>query len=58
VLMPKTIVTHVWRNSYRSEAIGKVTIAQARQLLMEWREKLRGRKFADSVELIPEDGTR
>jgi hypothetical protein len=41
-----------------SEEIGNMTLAQARQLVMEWRKKLHGRKFTDSVELICDDRTR
>ena len=40
------------------EQSAKVDMAQARQIVMERRKKLQGRKFADSVELIREDRDR
>jgi plasmid stability protein len=40
------------------EQSAKVDNAQARLIVMEWRKKLQGRKFADSVELIREDRDR
>ena len=40
------------------EQFAKVDMAQARQIVMERRRKLQGRKFADSVDLIREDRDR
>jgi plasmid stability protein len=40
------------------EQSAKVDMAQARQIVMERRRKLQGRKFADSVDLIREDRDR
>jgi plasmid stability protein len=40
------------------EQSAKMDMAQARQIVMEWRKKLQGREFVDSVALIREDRDR
>lgn len=40
------------------EQSAKIDMAQARQIVMEWRKKLQGREFVDSVALIREDRDR
>jgi len=40
------------------ELSARVDMAQTRQMVMERRKKLQGRKFKDSVELIREDRDR
>jgi plasmid stability protein len=40
------------------EQSAKVDIAQARQIVLDIRERLKGRTFSDSLELIREDRER
>lgn len=40
------------------EQSAKMDMAQARQIVMEWRKKLQGREFVDSLALIREDRDR